>query len=213
MSAAIRPRAPLAVYMLADHLDAALAAAEDLIARGRSWRALAEAPGDDPAGFAFAQRRIAEDVRSFELMLVARMLKAREHARTLGASDRRFAPLAKLFASGAASLLDAVAECGDARREDFDSGDGLTAYLRSRGLIPTDAARVELPQDLNFDDGFLVARRVALGTLRDMAASFLDALEAHYDLFVDETEGDGDGPTPDRGAVDGRDRISLDLKV
>ena len=32
------PRAPLSVYMLADHLDAALAAGEDLVAAGAAWR-------------------------------------------------------------------------------------------------------------------------------------------------------------------------------
>ncbi|MBS0270428.1 MAG: hypothetical protein JSS54_15840, partial [Proteobacteria bacterium] len=39
-------RAPLSVYMLADHLDATLAAGEDLMARGNDWRALAETPSD-----------------------------------------------------------------------------------------------------------------------------------------------------------------------
>ncbi len=55
-------RAPLAVYMLADHLDAALAAGEDLVARGSDWRSLAEKPGD-PAAFANRQRGIVEEIR------------------------------------------------------------------------------------------------------------------------------------------------------
>ena len=48
-------RAPLSVYMLADHLDAALAAGEDLMARGGDWRALAETPAD-PSDFILQQR-------------------------------------------------------------------------------------------------------------------------------------------------------------
>ena len=40
------PRAPISVYLLAEHLDGALAAGEDLVARGADWRALAENPGD-----------------------------------------------------------------------------------------------------------------------------------------------------------------------
>jgi hypothetical protein len=183
------PRAPLSVYMLADHLDAALAAGEDLVARGQDWRALVESqtanPGDE-AEFASSQRKITEDVRSFELMLIARTLKAREHARSLAAIDMRFAAVANLFASGTAILLDAVEECGDARQIDFDSGDDVVSYIRSRGLIAPDASNVLYPVQLVIDDAFLVAKRLALGPLLDMAAAFLDALDTQYDLFVEE---------------------------
>jgi hypothetical protein len=40
-------------------------------------------------------------------------------------------------------------------------------------------------------DRFLVARRVPLGVLLDLVATFLDALEAEFDLFV-ERKGDGE---------------------
>ncbi len=184
------PRAPLAVYMLADHLDAALAAGEDLIARGHDWRELAEQPGEDVAMFAAAQREIAEDVRSFELMLTARVLKAREHARALAAMDGRFSALANLFVSGTGLLTDAIEEAGDARSVDFESGDGLVAYIRSRGLIAPTAAGISHPSQLTIDDSFRVAKRIALGPLLDMAAAFLDALDTHYDLFIADGERD-----------------------
>ena len=193
------PRAPLAVYMLADHLDGALAAGEDLIARGCDWRTLADAVGDDtleaathtdgPALFASRQRAIAEDVRSFELMLIARVLKAREHAHSLADIDTRFAPIANLFASATAILLDAVADCGDARGIDFDTGDSLTAYVRGRGMIAPGASGVTASVQLTIDDNFLVAQRVTLGPLLDMAAAFLDALDSQYDLFVEPPRG------------------------
>ena len=108
--------APLSVYMLADHLDGALAAGEDLVARGNDWRSLAETQSD-PADFAVRQRKIAEDVRGFELILIARILKARDHARGLAEVDDRFRAVANLFVSGTSILLDAVEECGDARGE------------------------------------------------------------------------------------------------
>lgn len=212
MSAAAAPRAPLAVYMLADHLDAALAAGEDLMARGLDWRVAAECAVEDATEFAHNQRHIAEDVRSFELMLIARVLKAREHARTLAAIDARFKGVADLFASGTATLLDAVEECDDTRSEDFETGDGLTAYVRSRGLISPSAARIRTPAELSIDDGFLVARRIALGPLMDMAAAFLDALEAHYDVFEDsdsERQPERRAPAQKRAFTDRRDRISL----
>ncbi len=179
------PRAPLSVYMLADHLDAALAAGEDLVARGHDWKSLAEASEGDTA-FAVAQRAIAEDVRSFELMLIARILKAREHARALGSLDKRFTAVANLFVSGTVLLLDAVEECGDARADDFETGDGVVAYVRARGLISPEAANVINPAQLTIDDNFLVAKRLGLGPLMDMAAAFLDALDVQYDLFVED---------------------------
>jgi hypothetical protein len=171
--------------MLADHLDGALAAGEDLVARGHDWRGLAEAPGE-PGEFAIRQRRIAEDVRGFELMLIARILKARDHARGLAEVDDRFRAVANLFVSGTAALLDAVDECGDARGEDFETGDDITSYVRSRGLNAPDAPTIRVAADLTIDDSFLVAKRIALGPLLDMAAAFLDALDAQYELFVED---------------------------
>ncbi len=197
--------APLSVYMLADHLDGALAAGEDLVARGNDWRSLAETQSD-PADFAVRQRKIAEDVRGFELILIARILKARDHARGLAEVDDRFRAVANLFVSGTSILLDAVEECGDARGEDFDTGDDITSYVRSRGLIAPDAPTVRAAADLTIDDNFLVAKRIALGPLLDMAAAFLDALDVQYELFVEE------GPAETHTLMvdpEDRDRVSL----
>jgi hypothetical protein len=181
-------RAPLSVYMLADHLDGALAAGEDLVARGHDWRGLAATPGE-PGDFAARQRKIAEDVRGLELILIARVLKARDHARALAEMDDRFRSVATLFVSGTAVLLDAVNECGDARGEDFETGDDIVSYVRSRGLIAPDAPTVRVASDLTIDDNFLVAKRIALGPLLDMAAAFLDALDVQYELFVEAEPG------------------------
>jgi hypothetical protein len=178
-------QAPLSVYMLADHLDAALAAGEDIMARGVQWRDLAEHAGE-PEDFIARQRKIADEIRALELMLVARILKARTHALALAEYDDRFRMLARLFAAGTAILLDAVTESGDARGVDFDTGDEIIAYVRSRGLIAPDAAAIRTASDLTIDDSFLVAARMALGPLLDMAAAFLDALDIQYDLFVEE---------------------------
>lgn len=194
------PMAPLPVYMLADHLDGVLAAGEDLVTCGADWRSLAEYPGL-PEVFASSQRAIAEDVRGYELILIAHTIKAREHARTLSQTDKRFAPVSDLFASATAILMDAVTECGDATDDDFDTGDGLVAYVRSRGLIAPDAANVAHSAQLTIDDSFLVAKRLALGPLLDMSAAFLDALDLQYELFVEEeADDDDDADQPFTGA-------------
>lgn len=198
-------RAPLSVYLLADHLDSALAAGEDLMARGHDWRTAAETPGE-PAEFAMRQRHIAEEVRGLELMLIARVLKARTHARSLAEVDDRFRAVGTLFASGTSALLDAVDECGDTRGDDFETGDDILSYIRSRGLIAPDAADVRIAADLTIDDNFLVAKRIALGPLLDMASAFLDALDSQYELFVETEPERAPRLTLER---DDRDRLSL----
>ena len=179
--------APIPVYLLAEHLDGALAAGEDLVSRGAAWRALME-NSVSAQNFASSQRDVAEDVRGLEFILIARTIKSREHARILSEVDARFSAIAKLFVSGTAILMDAVAECSDATQSDFETGDNLVAYIRGRGLIAPDAAFVSKAESLTIDDSFLVAKRIALGPLLDMSAAFLDALETHYELFLEEPE-------------------------
>ena len=113
-------RAPLSVYLLADHLDGALAAGEDLVARGHDWRSLAEDPGE-PSEFATRQRRIAEEVRGLELMLIARVLKE-TGIRLEIISAREEARLAVL---GCHALL----EPGDGPALNFDIGGGSTELV------------------------------------------------------------------------------------
>lgn len=185
--AAESPRAPLSVYMLADHLDAALAAGEDLIARGNDWRALVETPGNAQT-FPARQREILDELRAFELIMIARTLKARDHGRALANVDARFGSIAGLFASATGLLLDAVEECGDATDEDFETGDGLTAYVRSRGMIAPDAIGHGNAATISVDDTFLIAKRIPLGVLMDLTSSFLDALEVHYELYTSDAD-------------------------
>ena len=39
-------------------------------------------------------------------------------------------------------------------------------------------------------EDFLLVRRIRLGTLMDLLAAFLDALELHYELFADALDDD-----------------------
>lgn len=200
-------RAPLSVYMLADHLDGALAAGEDLVRRGSDWKAWVDTAASPRAQDLLTQRQILDDIRSFELMLTARILKARDHAAALGKMDGRFAPVSKAFAAGTAQLVDAVAEADDASATDFETGDSVLAYARSRALISPHVSDIPSSAHLLIDDQFLVARRIALGPLLDMAAAFLDALDIHYELFADDADeqmtelADGHTSTDDDAAV------------
>jgi hypothetical protein len=191
---------PPGVYLLADHLDAALAAGEDLMRVRFRWDGPPPREMADIEAIRAGQRAAAEDLRTFEMALIARVLQARQWAAQVGADDERLRTIARLFVSGSACLLDAVEECGDQSAIDFDSGGNVTAYLRSRGLLAPDAPALADSEAIAADDGFLVARRLPLGVLLALVAAFLDALEAQYDLFEtageEERERDPLSPAP-----------------
>jgi hypothetical protein len=181
--------APVSIYLLAEHLDAALAAGEDLTSVlfiGPS------APPRDPDAIAelrAAQRTAIEQIRTFELALISRVLKGRDWATEVAETQDRFAMMARLYLAGTAILLDAVAECADMSAADFDAGGGLLGYLRSRGMVAPDAAALSDTAPLVAGEDFLIARRIPLGVLMDLVAQFLDTLEAEYDLFFTHEDG------------------------
>jgi len=175
---------PPSVYLLAEHLDAALAAGEDLVRVRFQWDGPPPCEMKDIEAIRAGQRAAAEELRTFEMALIARVLQAREWAAQLGADDDRLRTIARLFVSGSASLIDAVAECGDSSADDFDTGGDVTSFLRSRGLLAADAPALPDAAVIATDDAYLVARRVPLGVLLDLVAAFLDALEAAFDLFI-----------------------------
>jgi hypothetical protein len=184
-----RLNAPAGVYLLAEHLDAALAAGEDLTSVLYIW------PGPPPreperiAELRAGQRTAIERIRTFELALISRVLKGRDWATEVAETKERFAMMARLYLAGTAVLLDAVEECADISAADFDAGDGLLAYVRSRGMIAPDAPALSDTSPLVAGENFLIARRIPLGPLMDLVATFLDALEAEYDLFFRYEEG------------------------
>lgn len=163
---------PAEAYMLADHLDAALAAGEDILTAGRKL----STSGAD-------LRSTVELIRSLELALVTRVLKAREWSQRMSKADVRFKLQAMSFMGGSAALVDALAQFADATNADFDTADGLTAYFRSRGVIDAEAPALCDTGLVLVTENFLVSGRIELGALLDMIAAYLDALEVHFLLF------------------------------
>jgi len=169
---------PAEAYMLADHLDAALAAGEDILAAGRKLASASTA--------AYVQddlRTAVETVRALELALITRVLKAREWSQRFSKVDTRFKLQAMSFMGGSAALVDALAQFADATNADFDTGDGVTAYFRSRGVIDAETAALSDQAHTLICETFLVSGRIELGALLDMIAAYLDALEVHFLLF------------------------------
>lgn len=181
--------APVCIYLLAEHLDAALAAGEDLTGVLFIWPGPMPREPDKIAELRAGQRAAIERMRTFELALISRVIKGRDWASEVAQSEERFEMMARLYLAGTAVLLDAVEECADVSAADFDAGDGLLAYVRSRGLIAADAPALVDNAPLIAGEDFLVARRIPLGPLLDLVATFLDTLEAEYDLFFKYEEG------------------------
>lgn len=187
--------APAAVLLLADNLDAALAASEDMLRLKLSCPLAAGDADHDPAQRCERERGEVNIARETEMALVARLLKARESALELGKSDGSIQPVVKLFASGTVPLVDAVEDLRDGMLHMFESGDGMLPYLRSRGLLADDAAALPLEGAISVTETYLVLGRLPLGVIMDLVATLLDVLEAHYPLYSEPASGaeDTDG--------------------
>ncbi len=179
-------RAPASVYLLAENLDAALAAGEDLADVYYAWSGSPPREAEQIAGIRSGQRKATEKMRTLEFALLSRTLKARDWASDLGAREHSFSHVARLYVAVTADLAEAAADYGNASANDFETGKDPTAYLRSRGLIAEDAAALDDMTPIAVDDTFRVAGRVTLGALLNLVSTFLDALEIEFDLFVED---------------------------
>jgi hypothetical protein len=165
------------LHLLRDHLDAALALGEALLAVELTL----DAP--DRPGLRGWLRYTREldgflgSLRSLEYAVTARLLQARSRAAELRGEDARLRPFLALLVGGTAELLDAAAELGETEARAFDGADAALTFLRSRGLLAADAAGLELVTHLAVSDDYLVAGRIPLGTLLDLAATFLETLD------------------------------------
>ncbi|MCL4765785.1 MAG: hypothetical protein KJZ80_06115 [Hyphomicrobiaceae bacterium] len=191
MILAARPKSATA-YLLADHLDAVLAAGEDLL---RVHRVVAsEVPVAARRSLVWQvswQRRTIDAIRTLEMTLAMRGLRARERAEELRRADPRVGAIAGLFIGGTAALADAAGELGDWTEFDFQTGNEVVAYLRSRGLVAPDSAGPGSLDELAVTARFRIGGHVELVPLLDLAATFLDALEISYELYDNVLEDAG----------------------
>ena len=67
--------------------------------------------------------------------------------------------------------------------------DGTEPGIDVRGMVAPDAAALSDTAPLVAGENFLIAKRIPLGPLMDLIATFLDTLEAEYDLFVRYDDG------------------------
>lgn len=179
------------IYLLNDHLDAALAMGEDLLSEKL---ALDNPPGASPLRDWMRHNRdlnhFLTTVRTLEYAMTARLLQARRRAEELKRKETRLKPLIGLFIGGTAPLVDAAAELGDMDARDFDGLDMGLSFLRQRGLLAQDAAGLDGLAELSVSEDYLVAGRIHLGTLMNLVATFLDTLDRLFDLYAERAEAD-----------------------
>jgi hypothetical protein len=181
--ARIDPARDASLYLLADHLDAALAMGEDLLTQ---TLALDTAASKSPLRTWMRQNRdlnvFVTGTRTLEYAITARLLQARKRAEELKRRDSRLKPLVALFVAGTAPLVDAAAELGDTDARDFGATDAALTFLRSRGLLAPDAACLEGLNRICVSEDYQLAQRIRLGTLMDLVATFLDTLDLLFDI-------------------------------
>ena len=172
------PLASEEIYLLADHLDAALAAGEDLIAT-----TAVPAEGEDEAE---AIRRFVGRLRVLEAALVSRILQARKRAQDVRRVDGDTRSLLSLYVANSAGVLDLIEKYGRRPRELFETGDDPMSFLRSRGLIAEDAAMPESLEKLQVGDAYRLGGVAELGPLLDLVSTMLETLDIRYDLYAED---------------------------
>lgn len=195
------PAAPAIVYLLADHLDAALAAGEDLLKSTLSWNAGDSRAPDGLTEQRHEERAAIEAARTLEMLLLARLLKSRETALELTKIDSQFKLITRLYTSGTEIVADAARSLTDETSYAFDTGDGVTSYLRARGLIAKDDPAPLEAASLAVTEHFLVAGKMELGPLLDLIAMFLDTLETHYELYDQPSRSNAGAPRATRSGA------------
>jgi hypothetical protein len=178
------------VYRLADHLDATLALAEDLLGQTCIIRALAA--GDVHEAITERNRSImqfARTVRAQELSIVSRLIQARTRASELRSVDPRFAPLLALFVGATAVLADAAAGrdggLGDVSPSALTNGPDVLHFLTSRAVLEPGAISLGNVGALPVTENYLLSAQIHLGTLMDMVAQLLETLDLAFDLYAE----------------------------
>lgn len=183
----LNPDCPPSVTLLADHLDSALAAGEDLMAS-----TLAARSDLDEADTEAAPEALDDFVRhlmKLESALLLRVLQARRLSADLGQVDGTLKAAGLLFKAQTDALEDLIFRAGrTAAAKLTRPGDGH-AYLRARGLIAPEAAAPSPFECVAVSEAFRVGGVAPLGLLLDMVSSLLDLLDARFGLYApDATE-------------------------
>lgn len=177
------------LYWLVEHLDAALAAGDQLMSLTLEITEPTPQMGPRRLRTRVARFiRFVNQVRGLEASLIAHVLQARRRVAELPRGRGPLRLLLDPFTSGTTVLLDAVAEYGDPAGSAFNTGADRLAYLRARGLIAGDSGALMPIMTFEVGENFRVAGRIELGPLLDLVESFLNALNIEFGIWNDTTD-------------------------
>lgn len=175
------------VALLVDHLDKSLAAGERLGEMTFTPRPITAGMTADQIIEEHARLRdFLDALRGLEMTLAARIDKARGWAREMKARDGNLKLMASLFLTGTQALNDAMQEIADPRFQDFNGGNQVMYFLKSRGLVPEHTDTLDAVSRIGVGDTYMIVGRIQLGALLDLCATFIDTLDLHYKLFPRE---------------------------
>lgn len=209
----LNPDCPPNVTLLADHLDAALAAGEDLMAS-----TLAARSDLDEVDAEAAPEALDDFVRSLmklESALLLRMLQARRLAVELGRIDGTLKSAGALFKAQTDVLEELILQAGRTGATKLTRpGDGH-AYLRSRGLIAPEAAAPSPFECVAVSEMFRIGGVAPLGLMLDLVSSLLDLLDARFGLYAPDAAEepvvpDSECPVRTEAEATGADTASAD---
>ena len=180
----LHPDCPPGVSLLADHLDSALAAGEDLLAA--SLAARSDLDDADPETAPEAFDRFVGHVARLEASFLLRVLQVRRHLATVTRADAALKVTVALFRAQT-DILEELIRGAEAESALSPNGDGH-AYLRSRGLLPAEAAAPSPFECICVTEAFRIGGIAPLGLMLDLVSSLLDVLDARYGLYAPDAE-------------------------
>lgn len=182
------PDCPPGVSLFADHLDAALAAGEDLLSA--SLAARADLDEVDPQGAPEALDAFVHRLYQLESSLVLRLLQARKLSVEIARADPEMKSIAALFRAQTDALHDLITGAENGAESLLARAGDSHAYIRSRGLIAPEAAAPSPFETLVVDENLRVGGVVPLGPILDFVATTLDFLDVRFGLFMPDLPDD-----------------------
>ena len=180
----LHPDCPPGVSLLADHLDCALATGEDLLAATLAARS--DLDDTDPEGAPEAFDRFVGHLARLEASFLLRVLQVRRHLGLIARADATLKSAVTLFKAQTGILNDLI-QVGDTDGGLSPRGDAH-AYLRSRGLLPAEAAAPSPFECICVTETFRIGGVAPLGLMLDLVSSLLDLLDARYGLYAPDAE-------------------------
>jgi hypothetical protein len=167
-----------ALALLAEHLNAALAHGEAILALSLPQEI--ETGATVPSILRHNQdvAKLARDLHALELAVLSRLLLARQCASTAVRQDKALSLVMHLIHGGTAVVADIAAGITADAAADDNTGSNAPAFLRSRGVVAN--------ADRAISEDYLVQGRLHLGTLMDLCAVALDKV----DLFLNDAAAD-----------------------